>query len=351
MPTPKYLFTTYTSAQDALNTIDAWLVTIMGYTRNLAPTADSVTYTGYKAHYQYSFVTGETLFLNFHTDTTNSRLYLTTSRAYSSSMPWNAQSGTAQVLSGDVIYGYVNIPTASANNALYLFGDAFGNCQLFVQRGSDLAASDLLQWGLLDKSGFGTWTGGCFFDSWQIPATTLSATSPAPYILNISNASEAPASAIDITSDTTTTWAGLKSIADTTATYNFEPSATIGTTSSSWSSIIVAAGSGAYGKSDITTTERHGSGASVPSAKVNVSEDFVNGYVNMLTGRIVLGPNPTLYVRHESTQRLSPIGRMPFGYQCPIAGFYRYVAPGTQLAQDGRTFIMMGNIAAEMVSV
>ena len=350
MPAPKYLFTTYLSAYDALTSIDTWLVNTMGYTRNLAPTADTVTYTGYKAHYQFTFATGETIYLNFHTDTTNSKLYLTTSRAYASGTAWNAQTGTAKVLSGAVIYGWVNVPTSTSNNALYLFGDTKGNCQIFVQRGANLATSDLLQWGLLDKSGFGTWTGGCFFDSWQISTTTLSKTSTAPYILKTSYSGESPVSAIDITCDTITTWAGLKNIQDTSPSYGIEPSSTIGTTSTTWSSVIVAAATGAYGINTITTTDNPYAGG-VQSIKVNVCDAAVNGYVNMQTGNIVLGPNPTVYARHEATQRLSPIGRVSFGYQCPIAGFYSYVAPGTQLVQDGRTFILMGSIAAEMVSV
>jgi hypothetical protein len=56
-------------------------------------------------------------------------------------------NGGATVLSNAIIYGKVNIPTTSTNNGLYLFGDAHGNCQVFVQRAADLAISDLLQWG------------------------------------------------------------------------------------------------------------------------------------------------------------------------------------------------------------
>lgn len=350
MPTPRYLFTTYASAQDALITIDTWLVNTMGYTRNLAPTADTITYTGYKAHYQFTFVTGETIYLNFHTDTTNSTLYLTTSRAYASGAAWNAQTGTAKVLSGAVIYGWVNVPTSTSNNALYLFGDAKGNCQIFVQRGTNLAAGDLLHWGMLDKSGFGAWTGGCFFDSWRIATTTLSDASSSPQLVNTSRALKAPTGAVDVTCDTITDWGGLKSLSDSDANYDAEVSATIGTTSSAWSAVIVAASVGLYDLGDIVTQCRHGAGY-VPSAKTNVCDDLLNGYVNTMTGKISLLPNPTIYVRHESTQRLSPIGRMPFGYHCPIAGFYPHVAPGTQLVQGGRTFVMMGGIAAEMVSV
>jgi len=348
MPAPKYLVTTYTSAYNALTTIDTWLVNTMGYTRNLAPTADTVTYTGYKAHYQFTFVTGETIYLNFHTDTTNSKLYLTTSRAYVSGTAWNAQTGTANVLSNAIIYGWVNVPTSSSNNALYLFGDSAGNCQVFIQRGIDIAASDMLQWGLLNKGGFGSWSGGLFFDSWQIRSTTLDSTASAPSIINASNY-ETPVGAIDITCDSITCWAGIKTFSGRNSSQTYEPDSTIGTTSSYWSSIIVGSTIGRMLNSFLSQNSDN-SGA-FPSSKANVSEDMPTGYVNMITGKVSLGPNPTIYVRHESTQRLSPIGRIPFGYQCPIAGFYRHVAPGTQLVQDGRTFIMMGNIAAEMVSV
>lgn len=345
MSTPKYLFTTYTSAYDALIKIDAWLVNVMGYTQNLAPTADTVKYAGYKAHYQFTFLTGENIYLNFHTDTAASKCYMTTSRAYSSSNAWNAQVGTAKLLSNDIIYGSVNIPTSTSNNALYLFGDAAGNCQIFIQRGNDIATGDLLQWGLLDKSGFGTWVGGCYFDSWMIKGTSLSSDNASPLIVNGSATSDIPVGAIDISVDSITTWAGIK-----TFSTGSEPSSPIGTTSTYWSSVIV--GATTYMLNTFETSDRdsyyyyH-----TPSNNTNVVDDLPVGYVNMITGKITLGPNPTIYVRHEATQRLSPIGRMPFGYHCPIAGFYRHVPPGTQLVQDGRTFIMMGGIAAEMVSV
>ena len=250
-----------------------------------------------------------------------------------------------------MLYGWVNIPTSSSNNALYLFGDEKGNCQIFIQRGADLSIGDMLQWGILNKSDFGTWTGGCYFDSWQIQ--NLSLTSPsctAPMILNGTLDSTPPVSAIDITVDSKTNWAAVSMFAGAGASYKYEPSATLDTSSNYYNSIIV--GSFTSYQNSIVCYERAGAMYTiVPSTKTNIVEDLPGGFVNMITGTIALKPNPTIYVRHEATQRLSPIGRMPFGYHCPIAGTFRHVAPGTQLVQDGRTFIMMGNIAAEMVSV
>lgn len=348
MPAPKYLFTTYTSVQDALNTIDTWLVNTMGYTRNLAPTADTVTYTGYKAHYQFTFLTGETIYLNFHTDTTNSKLYLTTSRAYSSSLGWNAQAGTAKVLSGDIIYGTIIIPTTTTNNSLYLFGDESGNCQIFVQRGVNISASDFMQWGMLNKSGFGVWPGGCYFDSWSLPSTTLNPGNSGPCVINAANY-HSPYGAVDVSVDGLTDWGAIYVLGGRSS-YLYEPDHPLDTSSTRYSSIAVGL-SFAINANLLTSDEDSGSNYYVPNQLCNVVEDFASGYVNTMTGRIVFGQNPTLYVRHEATQRISPIGRIPFGYHCPIAGAYQYVAPGTQLVQDGRTFIMIGNIAAEMVSV
>ena len=341
MPSPKYQFTTYTSAQNALNTIDTWLVSVMGYTRNLAPTADSVTYTGYKAHYQFTFVTGETIYLNFHTDTTNSRLYLTTSRAYASASNWNAQTGTASVQSGAIIYGYLNIPTAATNNSMYLFGDTYGNCQVFVQEGADISVSDFMQWGMLNKTGFGTWQGGCYFDSWNISRTTLGFNNSGPSIINSSKDSS-KYGAVDITVDGITDWALIKSLAGCTSNNLLEPVYPLVSGSADYSHIIV--GHGLSATCNLLTNYN-------PGILSNDVEDIISGYVNQMTGKIVFGQPPTLFVRHEATKRISPIGRVPFGYHCPIAGAYQYVAPGTQLVQDGRTFILIGNIAAEMVSV
>lgn len=348
MPIPKYLFTTYTSAQDALNIIDTWLVNTMGYTRNLAPIANTATYTGYKAHYQFTFLTGETIYLNFHTDTANSKLYLTTSRAYSSSLEWNVQIGTAKVLSGAIIYGTITIPTTTTNNSLYLFGDASGNCQVFVQRGVNISASDFMQWGMLNKSGFGVWPGGCYFDSWTLPNITLSPSNSGPCVINAARY-HSPYGAVDISVDGLTDWGAIYMLGGR-ASYTNEPDNPLIASSNYYSSIAVGLVF-ATNTNLITTDAYTGSNYYVPNQLCNVSEDFASGYVNNMTGRIVFGKNPTIYVRHEATQRISPIGRIPFGYHCPIAGAYQYVAPGTQLVQDGRTFIMIGNIAAEMVSV
>ncbi|MCK9428379.1 MAG: hypothetical protein M0R17_00030 [Candidatus Omnitrophica bacterium] len=348
MPTPKYLFTTYTSAQDALNSIDTWLVNTMGYTRNLAPTADTVTYTGYKAHYQFTFITGEVIYLNFHTDTVNSKLYLTTSRAYSSSLEWNVQSGTPKVQSGAVIYGTIVIPTTTTNNSLYLFGDASGNCQVFVQRGNNISASDLMQWGVLNKSGFGVWTGGCYFDSWLLPSTILSSSNSGPCIINATN-QHSPYGAVDVSVDGLTDWGAIY-ILGGRGQQEYEPDNPLRTTSTYYSSIVV--GLNLTTNTNLLVSDMtDGSTYYCPNQLCNVVEDFASGYVNNMTGRIVFGQNTTIYVRHEATQRISPIGCIPFGYHCPIAGAYQYVAPGTQLVQDDRTFIMIGNIAAEMVSV
>ena len=351
MPTPRYLFTTYASAQDALTSIDTWLVNTMGYTRNLAPTADSVTYTGYKAHYQFTFGSGETLYLNFHTDTTKSMLYLTTSRSYAAGTAWNAQTGTATVLSGSVIYGSAVIPTSSSNNSMYLFGDDKGNCQVFFQRGTTISISDYMHWGLLDKSGFGTWAGGCYFGALSLTSVTLSQTNVGPYIDLCTYSTHAPSSAIDITMDSITTWAALKSFA-TNSSYSSEVSSTIGSSSSSWSAIIVGADVGSsYEQYNHFYTAEDGGSYCASHSLTNTVETIIGGTVNSITGKIYMSKPATIYARHEATQRLSPIGRIPFGYHCPIAGYFQFVAPGTQLVQDGRTFIMIGNIAAEMVSV
>ena len=359
MPTPKYLLTTYTSANDALTTIDNWLVNVMGYYRNLPPTSDTVKYTGNKAHYQYTFQTGETIYLNFHTDTANSKLYLTCSSTYSSSLAWNAQTNTATVLSGGVVSASIVIPTTASNNALYLFGDNKGNFQVFVQRGSTISLSDFMQWGVLNKSGFGSWTGGQYFSAYSLATATLTAgtltySDPGPYLQRDSYSSHTPYGAIYVTVDGNSAWAAIKAFMAGTSS-NAEPSSTIGVTSGTWSSIIVGSCvCDSYEQRDTLPTAEEGSygGYGNPHYYIsNTVEILASGYVHCITGKISLGPNQVIYARHESTQRVSPIGRVPFGYHCPIAGYYQYVAPGTQLVQDGRTFMFIGNIAAEMVSV
>ena len=353
MSTPRYLFTTYTSVTDALTTIDAWLVSTMGYTRNLGPTTDTVSFTGQKAHYQYTFLSGETICLNFHTDTVNNLLYLTCSTMYSVSLAWNAQTATATVLSGALIYSKIVVPVTTTNNALYLFGDASGNCQIFVQRGSTLAVSDLMHWGLLNKSGFGAWLGGQYFYARSLNSTTLSNSNVGAGLWIGSGSSSTPTGAIYISIDAKTNWAAIKSFSEG-ALGSSEPSATIGKTSAYWSSIIVGSNfSSAYSPGEIPTYENDYSELNyiTPSVNAVIVEDLPGGYVNGISGKIHMSDPFTIYARHEAAQAISPIGRTPFGYHCPIAGYYQFVPSGTQFVQDGRTFMLIGNVAAEMVSV
>ena len=349
-------YTTYGNVSDVLTALDTWLVNTMGYTRNCAPTADTTTYTGAKAHYQYTFQTGETIYLNFHTDTVNAKLYLTTSTAYSSSLGWNTQAGTAKVLSGGVIYGFVVLPAATvttpatSNNALYLFGDSKGNCQLFVQRGATLDIHDFMHWGLMDKSGFGTWAGGQYFGGWTMQRTD--GTKFAPTLDCASGTDENPCGAIYMTNDSITNWAAIKTFIQPDQYHVGEPSSTIGTTSSTWSSIIVGSNTTSNSLGNWKCADKDSSlYNSFPSRVDITSEYFISGHVNAITGKIVPTAGPLYWVRHEATQRLSLIGRIPFGYQLPVSSIYKSIAPGTVFMYNGKKLVSMGNIAAEQVAV
>lgn len=346
MATTRYLISSYASAYDALTQIDAWLVGAMGYTRNLAPTSDTVTYTGYKAHYQYTFATGETIYLNFHTDTTNGAIYLNCSRSYSSSLAWNAQIGAAAMLSGAIGYAKVTVPVSASNNALYMFGDALGNCQVFFQRGNALDVSDLLQWGKLDKSGFGAWTGGCYFSGWNMASTTISASCSSPCLIYGSADSSVPHMFIDVTASEGTFWASVKSFNQNPSAISREPSSTIGTTSSTWTGMHASADVSGY-DGYLIAGESFATPMSINTFTV---QDDISGYLCNMTGRIHMY-SPILYIRREVSQKITAIGRIPFGYHCPVASYPQYVAPGTELVRDSRTFVLMGNIAAEKVSV
>jgi hypothetical protein len=355
--------TTYTTGLDILTQIDTWLVNTMNYTRNLTPTSDAVTVTGYKSHYQYTFPSGETGYLTFKTDTAANKIYVNSSNGYASTSAWNNQPEQTRSVSGSSITPSISF-VPSASKMLYMFGDLKGNIQIFVQKGTRFDSTSLIQFGVLDKTGFGQWTGGVYISCFDLgtESNEVTITNASPTLIanadNTYGATYRPRMLVDIVYKGKKIWAGV---------YRHN----IGSQSSGeYPTIASISASSSYYNNNTelilfpdVCVNYSSTGSSLPSYRLTsynytdhpnrnsfTSMQDMSGYVCSMTGRIFMY-SPIIHIRHESTGRISVIGRMPFGFHCPVASVSSLdaITPGTEIVQNGRTFVLMGNIAAEKV--
>jgi hypothetical protein len=358
-----WLKTTYNTDLDLLTTIDTWLVNTMNYTRNMAPTSDTVSVTGYKSHYQYTFPTGEVGCLTFKSDTSGKKIYVNSSKSFNGTSAWNNQPDQTRSWNNTTISPKITY-VEGTSKMVYLFGDLKGNIQIFVQKGTKFDSTSLIQFGVLDKTGFGSWVGGLYvscydlgYDTPTTPANETTVTIASPVM--VANTGETdynypPRMFVDVTYNTESVWAGMYQHNYGSQSYEMPLVSTLGSYASTVTKLIlfpdVCVGDSNYSSQiqgrnfyDYTYT-------SFPNRNSFTSMQDLSGYVCSITGRIFMY-SPMIHIRHESTGRISLIGRMPFGFHCPVASVSSLdaIMPGTEIVQNGRTFVLMGNIAAEKV--
>lgn len=358
-----WLKTTYNTDLDLLTTIDTWLVNTMNYTRNMAPTSDTVTVTGYKSHYQYTFPTGEIGCLTFKSDTSAKKIYANSSKSFNGTSAWNNQPNQTRSMNGTTISPKITY-VENSNKMVYLFGDLKGNIQIFVQKGTKFDSTSLIQFGVLDKTGFGNWTGGvyisCFDLGYNTPTTPANETTVAiaspMMIANIGETNQNyPARMfVDVTYNAESVWAGMYQHNFGSQTAETPPVSAMGGYASTVTKLIlfpdVVVGDSNSSAQVIGNNYYDYVYLSHPNRNSFTNMQDLSGYVCSITGRIFMY-SPMIHIRHESTGRISLIGRMPFGFHCPVASVSSLdaIAAGTEIVQNGRTFVLMGNIAAEKV--
>jgi len=164
-----------------LNTLDTWLVSTVGYTRNMTPTTAG---SGLRAHYQITTPRGNTLFVNFRswrkevwtaiqtgavpsytTSTVVDGLMMNLSKAYvGSGALWDVQGG--QVQSGNLYWDGIGVHAAAYNNIpAYHFYHLSNPHLIVIVLEWQLGWFSRLIWGEPDSTGAGSFApnNGYFF--------------------------------------------------------------------------------------------------------------------------------------------------------------------------------------------
>jgi len=181
-----YEFGTFTSPIDLLGKIDLYLVNVLGWTRNMAPTIIGGE-SGYRAHYQRTITklgVARTLFLNFYAsgsaaDTPHPGipsnylskyygLYIYGSTGFDNGQLWHAQPGySASAITGGVTTARIRMhATVNTTPSYSFFGSAEGDFFGFVgalNTSPSGGRPTIICAGVMDKSTCGPYTGGEFF--------------------------------------------------------------------------------------------------------------------------------------------------------------------------------------------
>jgi hypothetical protein len=166
---------TFTTAADLLAKMDAFLVNIAGYTRNMAPTVDNTFGTGSRAHYQRTHADGRTIFINLKSLSAmlNSTTYVpdgisaNISDGYSAAVQWHLQPGYPKFAgSGRTESMFVSGRIVSSNVTAkpYDFYTDGYNCILYFATGATASVwstatyyyKHAIIFGFMDDAGCGT---------------------------------------------------------------------------------------------------------------------------------------------------------------------------------------------------
>lgn len=180
---------TYANPIALLGIIDTFLVDVLGWTRNMGPTAVAGK-SGRRAHYQRTITkhgVSHTLYWNFwasgaaeiqgssSSEMSNAAkfvgLYAYGSTGYDAGLAWDRQPGyPVSTSTGYGLFSYMMLPLAPGSPLdYYLFGDAYGDAYFLAESafGTDVCAS--LYAGVLNKEVAGSYDGGAFFGGSVIP--------------------------------------------------------------------------------------------------------------------------------------------------------------------------------------
>lgn len=181
-----YEFGTFTSPIDLLGKIDLYLVNVLGWTRNMAPTLIAGQ-SGYRAHYQRTITklgVARTLFINFYASGSASDtphpgipsaylykyygLYIYGSTGFDNVQLWHAQPGqSVSAITGNVTTARIRMhATVNTTPSYSFFGSVEGDFFGFVgSLNTEVSAGypTIICAGVMDKSTSGPYVGGEFF--------------------------------------------------------------------------------------------------------------------------------------------------------------------------------------------
>ena len=180
----RYASGTYSTPLTLLTAMDTYLVSVLGWTQNMAPTLIAGKTVSYRAHYQKSITkNGETttVYWNMATQGNSTENIFTTtawiapsansigmygycSTGYNAGSNWDAQAGIALTLTNlRGIVSFVNIPAAGSGLAYNFYGNQYGDFYITTQYNPASNMRQFMTCGILEKAGYGTWAGGTFY--------------------------------------------------------------------------------------------------------------------------------------------------------------------------------------------
>lgn len=180
----RYASGTYSTPLTLLTALDTYLVSVLGWTQNMAPTLIVGKTASYRAHYQRDITkNGETttVYWNMATQGVNTDNIFTTaawlapsnttvglygycSTGYNAGSNWDVQAGIALALTNlRGLVSCVNTPTTGSGFAYNFYGNEHGEFYLTTQYNIASNTRQYMTCGVLEKSGYGTWAGGTFY--------------------------------------------------------------------------------------------------------------------------------------------------------------------------------------------
>lgn len=193
--TARYTSGTYTSPINLLSSLDTYLVDVIGWTRNMGPTAQSGK-QGRRAHYQKVITKNgvtRTVYWNLWaagasevqgtsssetpTGTTYIGLYSYPSTGYDAGLTWDRQPGYPVSQTSLGLFPYCPTELAPTTPPRYVFfGNLYGDVYCLIEKTVDTGTCSSIYAGVLNKSGAGAYLGGEFAGASRIPGSNVDST-------------------------------------------------------------------------------------------------------------------------------------------------------------------------------
>lgn len=386
---------TFTTIADLMTQLDTWIVTVAGYTRNMAPTVDNTFGTGPRAHYQFTRTSATTpgdtrqLFLNIKglTAMLASGTYIpdgltaNLSDGYSAAVQWHVQPGYP-VIRGSGLSANASLVSSRINaldvtpKAYDFYTDGIGNVVLSVATLADGTGSNWstatyayrqgLIFGFLDDIGCGTGyaatggTAGTFIygkNTSNCSASCNGLVGNQDLYLGCVNDNNS-SNVMRPTFITRVKAAGYDGWASSVNNLNTGIVASRTTAMNKASSGYPGWVTDYFANCDISSTVTSSGlpgnlNADIDNSSVSgffpIQWMSMNAQYNTITGKFFVY-QPTWFVRDEATLRWFPVGRMPLVYQ-QRADTTNYLANPGSITVGGQAYDIRGPLWIKKITV
>ena len=179
--TALYTSGTYTSPINLLEHIDAFIVSTLGWTRNMGPSAQSGK-QGRRAHYQKAITKNgvtRTVYWNLWATGAaeqqgessseagygqiSGALFSYPSTGYNAGLTWDRQPGYPINQASLGVFPYADVQLAPSTPPNFnIFGNSFGDVYVTIQKTAGINSNGFVAAGVLDKTSAGSYAGGEF---------------------------------------------------------------------------------------------------------------------------------------------------------------------------------------------